>query len=31
VLVGNDPLWRVKAPTVARQVLQIALRGRATD
>lgn len=31
VLVGNGPLWRVKAPTVARQVLQIALRGRATD
>lgn len=31
VVVGNDPLWRVKAPTVARQVLQIALRGRATD
>lgn len=31
VLVGNGPLWRVKAPTLARQVLQIALRGRATD
>jgi cell division protein FtsI/penicillin-binding protein 2 len=31
VLVGNDPLWRVKAPTLARQVLQIAFRGRATD
>lgn len=31
VLVGNDPLWRVKAPTVARQVLQIAYRGRASD
>lgn len=31
VLVGNDPLWRVKAPTVARQVLQIAFRGRPTD
>lgn len=31
VLVGNGPLWRVKAPTLARQVLQIAFRGRATD
>ncbi|MBI5518175.1 MAG: penicillin-binding protein [Deltaproteobacteria bacterium] len=31
VLVGNDPLWRVKAATVARQVLQIAYRGHATD
>lgn len=31
VMVANGPLWRVKAPTLARQVLQIALRGRATD
>ncbi len=31
VMVANGPLWRVKAPTVARQVLQIALRGRSTD
>lgn len=31
VMVANGPLWRVKAPTIARQVLQIALRGRATD
>lgn len=31
VLVGNGPLWRVKAPTLARQVLQIAFRGRPTD
>ena len=31
VMVANGPLWRVKAPTVARQVLQIAFRGRATD
>ncbi len=31
VMVANGPLWRVKASTVARQVLQIALRGRATD
>jgi cell division protein FtsI/penicillin-binding protein 2 len=31
VMVANEPLWRVKAPTLARQVLQIALRGRATD
>ena len=31
VMVANGPLWRVKAPTLARQVLQIALRGRSTD
>lgn len=31
VMVANGPLWRVKAPTLARQVLQIAYRGRATD
>lgn len=31
VMVANGPLWRVKAPTLARQVLQIAFRGRATD
>jgi cell division protein FtsI/penicillin-binding protein 2 len=31
VMVANEPMWRVKAPTLARQVLQIALRGRATD
>lgn len=31
VVVGNEPLWRVKAPTLARQVLQIAFRGRATE
>ena len=31
VMIANGPLWRVKAPTLARQVLQIALRGRSTD
>lgn len=31
VMVANDPVWRVKAATVARQVLQIVYRGRATD
>lgn len=31
VMVANDPVWRVKASTVARQVLQIVYRGRATD
>ncbi|MEZ4406505.1 MAG: penicillin-binding transpeptidase domain-containing protein [Polyangiales bacterium] len=31
VLVGNDPVWRVRAPVVARQVLQIAFQGRVTD
>lgn len=31
VLVGNDPVWRVRAPDVARQVLQIVFEGRARD
>lgn len=31
VMVGNGPTWRVKATTLARQVLQIAFRGQATD
>ena len=31
VMVGNGPVWRVKAATLARQVLQIAFRGAATD
>lgn len=31
VMVANDPVWRVKAATVARQVLQIIYRGRSTD
>ncbi|MDP3274097.1 MAG: penicillin-binding transpeptidase domain-containing protein [Deltaproteobacteria bacterium] len=31
VMVANDPVWRVKASTVARQVLQIVYRGRSTD
>lgn len=31
VMVGNGPTWRVKAATLARQVLQIAFRGSATD
>lgn len=31
VVVANGPLWRVKAATLARQVLQIAYRGAATD
>lgn len=31
VMVGNGPNWRVKAATLARQVLQIAFLGRATD
>ncbi|MBL8685211.1 MAG: penicillin-binding protein [Myxococcales bacterium] len=31
VMVANDPVWRIKASTLARQVLQIVYRGRATD
>jgi penicillin-binding protein A len=31
VMVGNGPVWRIKAASVARQVLQIAFRGQATD
>ncbi|MFO0606579.1 MAG: penicillin-binding transpeptidase domain-containing protein [Polyangiales bacterium] len=31
VMVGNGPTWRVKAATLARQVLQIAFRGQPTD
>lgn len=31
VMVANDPTWRIKASTLARQVLQIVYRGRATD
>jgi cell division protein FtsI/penicillin-binding protein 2 len=31
VMVANDPVWRIKAATLARQVLQIVYRGRATD
>lgn len=31
VMVANGPVWRVKAPTLARQVLQIAYRGRSSD
>jgi cell division protein FtsI/penicillin-binding protein 2 len=31
VVVANDPVWRIKASTLARQVLQIVYRGRATD
>ncbi len=31
VMVGNGPTWRVKAATLARQVLQIAFRAQATD
>jgi cell division protein FtsI/penicillin-binding protein 2 len=31
VMVANGPVWRVKAATLARQVLQIVYRGRATD
>ena len=31
VMVGNGPVWRIKAATLARQVLQIAFRGRSTD
>jgi cell division protein FtsI/penicillin-binding protein 2 len=30
VMVVNGPVWRVRAPTLARQVLQIVYRGRAT-
>ncbi len=30
-MVGNGPVWRIKAATLARQVLQIAFRGRVTD
>ena len=31
VMVANGPVWRVRAATLARQVLQIVYRGRATD
>jgi cell division protein FtsI/penicillin-binding protein 2 len=31
VMVANGPTWRVKAATVARQVLQIVYRGHSTD
>lgn len=31
VMVANGPVWRIKAPTLARQVLQIVYRGRAMD
>jgi peptidoglycan glycosyltransferase len=31
VMVANDPVWRVKAATVARQVLQVVFRGRVTN
>jgi cell division protein FtsI/penicillin-binding protein 2 len=31
VMVANDPVWQIKAATLARQVLQIVYRGRATD
>lgn len=31
VMVGNGPVWRIKAATLARQVLQLAWRGRVTD
>ncbi len=31
VMVGNGPVWRIKAAALARQVLQIAFRGRVTD
>jgi cell division protein FtsI/penicillin-binding protein 2 len=31
VMVVNGPVWRVRAPTLARQVLQIVYRGRATQ
>jgi peptidoglycan glycosyltransferase len=31
VMVANDPVWRVKAATLARQVLQVVYRGRATN
>ncbi len=31
VMVANGPLWRVRAPTLARQVLQVAFRGRSSD
>jgi len=31
VMVANDPVWRIKASTLARQVLQIVYRGRASD
>lgn len=31
VMVANDPVWHVKAATLARQVLQVVYRGRATE
>jgi cell division protein FtsI/penicillin-binding protein 2 len=31
VMVANGPVWRVRAATLARQVLQIVYRGRATE
>lgn len=31
VMVANGPLWHVRAPTLARQVLQVVFRGRASD
>lgn len=31
VMIANGPVWRVRAPTLARQVLQIIYRGRASD
>lgn len=31
VMVANGPVWRVRAATLARQVLQIIYRGRATN
>jgi cell division protein FtsI/penicillin-binding protein 2 len=31
VMVANGPVWRVRASTLARQVLQIVFHGRATD
>ncbi len=31
VMVANEPTWRIKASTLARQVLQIIYRGRSTD
>ncbi|MEI8255848.1 MAG: penicillin-binding transpeptidase domain-containing protein, partial [Deltaproteobacteria bacterium] len=31
VMVANGPVWRVRAATLARQVMQIVYHGRATD
>jgi len=31
VMVANGPLWRVRALTLARQVLQVVFRGRSSD